>query len=1020
MDLYRIFITLLLLVSLIAFHISAQQFVVKNYNLEEGIESNIIHDVQQDKNGNIWFATESGVSVYNASVWKNYSTDEGLPENEYLYLRLDRENILWAVPYNSSNAIAYLKNNHWFLFNKFSQNVYSKYLFTSFEIIYDHNEKVLCFGTANGLFLYKGQNIFRFTKQDGLPDNKINGFCKINERLYICTDNGFSYYSDGRIINLPLNFPSKKIHAAYISDNNKNVIWLLGDNWIGKVVNHQLEVLYRNVEKFFSHQNQRHSFIIFDGIERIFCGNEFEMYYYDLKRKQLFNINQENGFATSGSSKVILDSESNLWFCTYRGIDKLSSQRFLNYYKSTGLFDNEVSAILEVRKDFLIFGHNKGLTIYRDGIYKTIDFSVYSDDPVISRRVMSLYKDKKNNVWIAASYLGIGKLVNDKIKWIRHNKLLSYNTITEDSHNNLLIGTNEGIYKLENEKLLPVATKNEGVSYIRQLYVDDSGNLFATMPFGIAKYSDGKLELYDEKKINSAENIYVIFKYDSVLLLGTKNGLYTLDRNDAVKPFTQGNFKIEKIVFTIERGQDNSYWFGTNDGVYNWNGSHSNHFNLENGLTGREVNRSSVICDSYGNMWIGTDRGISCYFPEYERTENISNVIIERIQASGENVISSNGEIHLSSNVNELVFNFRAVSFVNEYNINYRVMLEGFDDKWIDNGNSRTIRYTNLKPGEYKFLVCAKNKNNDWSRITYSKTIIVNKQFYLQWWFMLFIILILSFIIYLIYNYRFQIKYSIQLEKEVELRTEKLKKSQYELEQSNIAKDKFFSIIAHDLKSPFQGLLGLINYISTKFDELRVDDIKEYLLIIKDSTTKLLDLIVQLLEWSRLQTGNIEFDLKNFNFHDEVIIPSIDLLKVISDAKDIKIINRVDKDLFVKADINSYRMIVDNLLSNAIKFTRDSGKIIIENKESDGLYEISISDTGIGMEKEKIKKLFLVGENTSTRGTSGEIGTGLGLILCKELLEKNGHKISVTSEPGKGSTFYFTIEKAKEGKPEII
>jgi len=1017
---HRIFITLLLFASSFNLNTNAQQFVVKNYNLEEGLESNIVHDALQDENGNIWFATESGISVYNAKNWKNYSIDEGLPENEYLSLKQDRENIIWAIPYNSMNPIAYFKNNQWLSFNKFSNNQIDKYLFTAFDIFYENNKKILCFGTGNGLLLNEGENVKKITWQDGLPDNKINGLSKSNDQLFICTDNGLAYYSKGLIRNLQLNIPSKRILASYVSDKSNTVIWLLGDNWIGRLVNLKLEVIYKNNEKIFNHQNKRHSFIIFDGVERIFCGNEFEMYYYDLKKKQLYNINQENGFTTTGSSKVLLDSESNLWFCTYRGIDKVSSQRFQNYFKSTGLFDNEVSAILEVRKDFLIFGHNKGLTILKDGIYKTIDFDIYSDDPVISRRVMSLYMDKKNNIWIAASNLGIGKLVKEKIIWIRQNKSLSINTIFEDNNNNLLVGTNDGIYKLYQNELLPVASRNAGVSYVRQLYLDNSNILYATMPFGIVKISNNKIELFDATKLNSAENIYEICSYNSDLLLGTNNGLFILDKNNSVKKFIQNNFWIDKKVFTIKRGNNNSLWFGTNDGIINWNGSQFNHFNLVNGLAGREVNRSTIINDSYGNLWIGTDRGASCYYPEYERKENIAEVIIENIQGPKENILSENGEINLPSNTNELIFNFRAVSYVNENNINYFVMLEGFDTEWIDNGFSRTIRYTNLKPGEYKFLVRAKNMNGDLSEIMFSNNIVVNKQFYLQWWFMLTAILILSFVIYLIYNYRFQIKYSGQLEKEVELRTEKLKKSQYELEQSNIAKDKFFSIIAHDLKSPFQGLLGLINFISAKYNELREEDIKEYLLIIKDATTKLLELIVQLLEWSRIQTGNIEFVLKEFNFHDEVIIPSIDLLKVNSDAKEISIINRIDKNLFVKADINSYRMIVDNLLSNAIKFTRDGGEIIIDKKDSNGCYEISISDTGIGIPQEKINKLFQVGENTSTRGTAGEIGTGLGLILCKDLLEKNGHKIFVISESGKGSTFYFTIEKSNDENREII
>jgi len=1015
----RIIISFLLLLSFCVNETRPQQFVVKNYNLEEGIKSNIIHDVVQDKDGNMWFATETGVSVYNAKQWINYGSAEGLPEEEYYYLRCDNNNLIWTVPFNSEKPIAFFKNNTWNLIHRLPNSI-SKSPLTSFEIIYEGNKPILCLGTYNGLLLFKDNKWEKLTSINGLSDDRINSLCNQNNKLLICTEKGISIYYNGQFGDLKINSPTKMILAANISKKDKNVLWLMGDSWLGKYKNNQFELLYKGTRNIFNHTLQKHRFITYDNVGRIYCGNEYEMYLYDIKKNKLSTLTQENGFATNGCTNAYLDSEYNLWITTYRGIDKISNQRFQSFFKSTGLFESEVSAIIEVNKDHFIFGHNNGITIYRDGNFKTIDFQKYIDDTVMNFRVMGLCKDANNTIWFVSSQLGVGSIINDKIKWLEFKTNKRFDAIATDRMGNVWIGSDNGLFKIENDKLILMGTGKQGFRIIRRLYFDKNNILFVSLKKGLIKYSDGKIKKYTENELKQASNVYSICEYDnSSYLIGTVNGLFIL-QNDSIRLFNSGNFKIDKKVYAIERGNKNIIWFGTNDGIIRWDRKQSVNYGNENGLTGREINRAAIITDSYGNTWIGTDRGLSYYSADYERSDSVFNIIFEKVENSKGISIDLNNEITLPSPVNELVFQFRAVSFVNESTVEYKVMLSGFDSNWIDNGNNSSIRYTNLKPGEYRFLVMARNSTGVWSRVFSSEKITISKPFYYQWWFMLLAVMLISYVIYLIYNYRFQLKYSSKLEKEVEFRTDKLIKSQNELEQSNLAKDKFFSIIAHDLKSPFQGLLGLINYISEKYNELREEDIKEYLSIIKDSTSKLLDLTIQLLEWSRLQTGNMEFNPTEFNFGIDVIIPSISLLKVNADAKEIQIENKINNNLEVRADINSYRLIVDNLLSNAIKFTETGGKISIDMHESDSYYKISITDTGVGMQQDKLNKLFRVGENISSIGTVGEVGTGLGLILCKELVEKNGHKIYVNSELGKGSTFSFTIEKAKPNKLESL
>ena len=241
---------------------------------------------------------------------------------------------------------------------------------------------------------------------------------------------------------------------------------------------------------------------------------------------------------------------------------------------------------------------------------------------------------------------------------------------------------------------------------------------------------------------------------------------------------------------------------------------------------------------------------------------------------------------------------------------------------------------------------------------------------------------------------------------------EEIKRYSRELEESNASKDKFFSIISHDLRSPFQGLLGLANIVTEEFDDLSKEELKEFLANINRSSKNLFNLIENLLQWSRLQRKKIEIELTTNNLYSDIYY-NVNLLKPNADAKNISINVNVDKEIDIYSDSNAFNSIVQNLISNAIKFTKRGGKIDITALENDNFIEIIISDTGIGIPEEAIPILFRIDNQHSTQGTEKETGTGLGLVICKELIEMQGGKISVKSKKEIGSSFIFTLKKAR-------
>lgn len=238
---------------------------------------------------------------------------------------------------------------------------------------------------------------------------------------------------------------------------------------------------------------------------------------------------------------------------------------------------------------------------------------------------------------------------------------------------------------------------------------------------------------------------------------------------------------------------------------------------------------------------------------------------------------------------------------------------------------------------------------------------------------------------------------------------EEIKRKNEELSILNAEKDKFFSIIAHDLKGPFNGFLGLTQLMAEQLSSLNADEVQKIAVSMRNSAKNLYHLLENLLEWSQIQKGAFPFNPEVIQL-DLVIGSSIDMIHESANRKNIEISSHVADGLFAFADMNLIQTIIRNLVFNAIKFTPRGGKVsILAKAATDKSIEISIQDNGIGMSQNMIEKLFRIDVQNNRRGTESELSTGLGLLLCKEFTEKNGGKIWVESEEGKGSTFYFTL-----------
>lgn len=239
-------------------------------------------------------------------------------------------------------------------------------------------------------------------------------------------------------------------------------------------------------------------------------------------------------------------------------------------------------------------------------------------------------------------------------------------------------------------------------------------------------------------------------------------------------------------------------------------------------------------------------------------------------------------------------------------------------------------------------------------------------------------------------------------------RTQTIEKQNVELKELNTTKDKFFSIIAHDLKGPFISVYEFSSKLNSNFNTLTDEKKIKFISNIETISYQTFKLLENLLDWARIQSGHIQMNKKTYDL-SEVLMEVLDISETMASLKNIHITHSIPKNTAVNLDKEISKTIIRNLVSNAIKFTPTDGIIKVSSQTINSFTEIIIEDSGIGIPSEKIEKLFKIEENTTTKGTNAEKGTGLGLVLCKELVEKQGGSISVTSKINEGTKVSFTI-----------
>jgi signal transduction histidine kinase/ligand-binding sensor domain-containing protein/DNA-binding response OmpR family regulator len=1027
-----------------------RKFKVFKHSINDttSLGANEVSALLEDRSGNLWVGTlGGGLAKYNSDKenftrYVNY-TDSSSNANSILTLCEDSSGIIW------------IGTNHGGLhyFNPESNKFISFRNIPSDSTSLSHNKVYSLFEDSKG-------NLWIGTVGGGL--NKFNR-----------ENNTFTrYYFDQ---HGPDNLGGNMITA--ISEDKSGNIWLgTYGNGLIRLVNKGN--IYPPVFTYLKHDPMNPESISGNSIDFLFLDENDIMWfgtgtgglnrtvsslndgipqsfiYYD------YNTNDQNSLLGNNISYCLKDNSGICWLVSWeKGINIYDTKQkpFKNYKHEPNnpfsLSDNAVKTVYEDKSGTIWIGTvNGGLNKWDRKTNRFVHYKNYLNDAntISDNYVLSIYEDSEGFLWIGTYNGGLNRFDKKKEKFYKF-KNDPYNSksisdisiagIIEDKSRNLWISTmNFGLNLFNNKgeyfcnfNYNPDSLVVLNNSSIHQIHlIDKTDNIWISpQAGGLIVYDSQKNKTtqykHDSNNSNSLSNNNITSVYEDesgIFWIGTKDG--GLNRFDKEK----GLFKN----YTIKDGLPSDFindvleddlgylWISTNNGLSKFNPKSENfrNYDVEDGLLSNQIEEG---CKSKtGELIFGCGNGFIIFHPDsIKDNTKIPPIYITDFylfnkpvpigydSLSNRTILSKSlidcEEIELNFDDNVFAFEFAALDYHSPNKNKYAYIMEGFDKDWTYTDASRNIAtYTNLDPGEYIFRVKGSNNDGYWTEKGASIKVIILP----PWWrtnlaYLIYFLLIGS-IIYFIWKAQLR---RLRNKHEFEMSKFEAKK----LHEVDEIKSRFFTNISHEFRTPLTLILGPVKQVmERRKDEKNKDELN----IAHKNANKLLGLVNQLLDISKIESGNMKLHTSPTNY--------IQLLKALTlsfasyaERKRITLkFNSTEDEIIVYLDRDKIEKIITNILSNAFKFTPEGGRIEVTLSKDDKYVNTIISDTGIGIPKDKVSKIFDRFYQVDGSHTREQEGTGIGLALTKELVDLHKGKIEVESEESKGTTFTVSIPFEKE------
>ncbi|UII33108.1 ATP-binding protein [Fulvivirga ulvae] len=1012
-------------------HMFVRDFYQDVYNAGQN------YQIAQDEYGVIYLANGDGVLMYDGAEWN------------LLYLPGNLGATALAVDYNDNIYVGSARDFGYYA--KDARGIY-QYKSLIYKLEPEHrnvgmiheiklfNNSVL-FCDEQHIYIYQGEHF----KVLNIKTDPFKSLFVVGNHLYISSlDNKFYEYTK-KGIRLIKKDPSISVwsitpykqNKAILLDN-QNRLWVFDTNAPDEKRWEPFPGNYRNQlgnEKIVAIKYLQNGLVALFTIHNIIFIKENGEIYSDVAPDFTEGYYYQD---------ALLDTEHNLWVVSPHKISHISTSSPLLYMDSNDGFKGQILSIFK-KGDYEYLGTDWGL-YYRKG--KTA-FKVFPG--TYSAEAWDFYCD--DNHTYAASSFGIFELNGDNAtKIINHDYAFALCVLKKDTSALLMstaFGTGMWLLKKRGDTWTKTKIKefDRGIDY---MYEDSEQNIWASnlhkgiwkLRLNSQKDSVVEQEFYDEHGGLPSNLNNRLYKLNSgEIVVSTTNGIYSYSKDSnrfITEDIINQPFEESVCIYAVEES--------TEGDIYFW-GSISPE-EATAGILKKQPNgqyylpttpfkkiaektrknsvgvKAPIFIVSQEEIWIGSKNRLITYNAEQETYYDQPIHLRIRKVWDKDSLVYSYGQkgrdINIPYSRNNLHFEFTSTFHESAEENTYQYKLAGFEDTWSAWSHSTKTNFTNLPEGKYAFTVRTKNIYGNISKPVQFK-FYINAPWYRTYWAYISYFLLITLLVCIVVRAKTKKveRQKMLLEKEVKKKTGELlamnehiyknnieiARQAEELKELNFTKDKIFSVISHDLRGSVKQIPELLNLFDSGY--ITHDEFKSCIPALKEASKNLSSLTDNLLHWAKSQMKGIEVSKSHFRLID-IVEETIRLTVSQAEKKKLQLICTVDNELKVFADKDLIRLLLRNLIGNAVKFTPEKGKITISSQVIGHLVHISVTDTGVGLSSEDINKI-LSKEFFSKHGTSGERGSGIGLMLCREFTELHGGSLTIEGIQGKGSTFTFTI-----------
>jgi len=982
------------------------RFTIFNRRTFPALRSNYTWGLFEDRTGNLWIATSGGGLVCRTKDSAiTYTTGDGLPSNIVWTVREDASGAVWAAT-EDGLARREAPESHF-------QPIESTRGHSIRSVWFESPHRALV-GTNEGLFVLENGRWTPVRGSESLGIHSIRSLPGEPYELTLATSEGL-YAWDGtqiRRIVAPARIQRSVIFDIQLDKNG--VLW---------VATGGAGIWYREQGKWSA-------------------------------------FTSSSGLGDDQVRSLLIDHEGTVWAGTYGGgLNALHRARFSAITRRNGLRNEFILSLAGDARGRMWFGtYGGGIALWDGSAVRTFG----ADQTGGAAIIPSIMPGVRGEVYVGGTDHPLTVRTPDgRVRTISTDKSLrSVLAMFIDRRGRLWIGSEEGVAMVDAGRVTSFGHRPDSVGGVVVAIAEtrDSSMWFGTLADGLYHLHDGVMTRFTSADGLPSDRIIALHADDDgSLWIGTDGGGLVHLSGGRFTAFTTARGLYDDVVFSVLEDADRNIWMSSNNGIARVSKVDllaaerdtaqtiaCQVFGVADGMPSSECNgrrQPSAWKDIDGRLWFATLKGAAVVDPRTLRLNPIPPpMTIERLLADEKPYPATDG-IELPAGTARIALEYTALSFIAPERNQFRYQLEGYDDTWIEAGNRRTAYYTNLRPGEYRFRVIARNNDGVWAETGASLSFILLPRFTqtLLFYFMcaaIGIALVLGFTRLRIQRSRRhevelvdliaeRTKSLVEEKQRVEAALQETERARKEAErQARIAheamelKSRLLHLAAHDLKSPLISINGFTQII--RHETLKnpgLSEIDEMARMINTLSVNMLGLINQMLNTEAIASGEVQLIKRQVDLSrlaTDVI--EINTMFAENKAQSLRFTPEAEGTCIVEGDEARLRDSIDNLVTNAIKYSPPGKPILIAVRRQNDQVTVSVTDEGPGLTPEDRSKLFRKFQRLSPQPTAGESSTGLGLSVTKEIIEMHDGTIRVESEPGKGST--FTIELPFRGTKE--